>query len=441
MPSFGGGVNDAPVGDPNVIRYATTLTIEELTGTSEGGPRTMQLRGPSMPFMGADWSVGNTLITTFYPGNPEGSQQNLGPKEMPSAWEGEWNRTLIGKSPVRFTDEIGEERLLVDPYRIYEALEDMVRKGAALRVTWATYGTEAVGDGTTLAERDIRLIDFKIVREGQVDSFKITPDRIQDIKWSIGFNWYGRGAPQKRIAGARDDNDVANAANGLEASIAAMQVLIDDITGSTGNIRLKSSHLTLGQLENLANAPLKFATSVTRKLQSLVNDFKRLGNIAKKLRALPFQIASTAVDFAANTVAISNQFVQEMGRDPPEKRSLSNKVSDITRSVAHFSRLEEAAQLNARQAQALIDKIRKSVRSTQGEPALTVRESGATRAGEILAVYRTKDGDTPQIIAMRFYKTPDSALAILQANRLPWHTTSFDRGTVLVIPRSTAARM
>lgn len=425
MPGFGG------VPDEQLVRYSSTITIEELTAAGEGSPRKIVLRGPSMPFQGADWGGKNNLITTFYPGNTIGTQQDLGPQEMPSQWTGEWNRTTLGKSPVLFTDESGTEIQIVNPFNLWDIFEDVIRKGAALRVTWSTHGVENVGD----FDKTLKVINWDVVRDGRVGEWKFTPDRHVDIKWSMSFQWYGRGGEQNRTASAKDDNDLAAAANALENSMAFTNFLTKMKAISLKDaVRLSSSNLTLGQLEAIADAPGKLVTDYTRKLQSAVNDVKRVGDIVKKFRAAPFQIANTVTDFARNSTAIANQFVDAMGRMPPEAMTNKRKVSDVMRSWQYFAKQQEWAAINARRGREVEDRTRRFTIASPGVAKATVRESATTRAGDVLATYVTKTGDTPQTVSRKFYGTIDRATDILQANRMPWHTPTFDAGKILIIP-------
>jgi hypothetical protein len=63
-----------------------------------------------------------------------------------------------------------------------------------------------------------------------------------------------------------------------------------------------------------------------------------------------------------------------------------------------------------------------------------VQNGSSTRVGDILAVVVTHDGDTMNRLSQRFYKTPDHAQDICQANRLPWHQGAVPTGTILLIP-------
>ncbi len=107
----------------------SSLTIEETASAGAGfQPRKITLLGPALPFMGAEWGFENNVQTTWYPGNAiEATQQNLGPREMPSNWEGEWKRTLMGRLPTRYVDESGQEHKIVSPHVLREVFEDVAR--------------------------------------------------------------------------------------------------------------------------------------------------------------------------------------------------------------------------------------------------------------------------------------------------------------------------
>ena len=116
------------------MSYSSILTIEELDSNGAAQLRVVTLVGPSLPFMGASWEGENELVTTWYPGNPdEGTQQNLGPKEMPSAWQGDWRRTMMGSCPTPCTDQQGNVTSVVDPSILRDTLESIFRAGRRLR--------------------------------------------------------------------------------------------------------------------------------------------------------------------------------------------------------------------------------------------------------------------------------------------------------------------
>lgn len=443
------------------IRLGSLLTIEELGPAGpDFKPRRIVLTGPSLPHMGAEWASELNVVTTWYPGNAvEATQQVLGPRELPSTWEGSWRRTLMGKYPPLFVDESGGEHRVVDPIVLRDAVESMMRSGVRLRVTWAVNGDESIGqqtagvitsfnpDGTKREDRVIqpkkRAINVQIMREGRIKTFRTPIDRHTDIRWSIEFHWMSRGGRQDKAAAVRDDQNADAAAQALEVSVIATAAAVDvKIRSANPLVRKSATRFTLGQLEALANAPRTLVNNLTRQLQSNVNTFKRIGDVAKTLRSQPFAVANSVVDFARNTTSIANNFLNDMGRRPAEQISLKTKVSALLRGTNTFNRIANSVILNARRGQELDNTIRAVLVSGANRGALTVRASSATRAGDIIGIHISKFGDTPQRVSTKFYGNADQGAAILRANRLPWFTPTFRPGQILIIPAlsTTAAR-
>ena len=427
---------------PVIQRYPTSssLSIEELGPASSGGKgRKIVLIGPSLPFMGAEWGFENNVITTWYPGNgTEATQQNLGPRETASAWEGEWKRTLMGKVPSLYTDERGNTTPIISPHILREVFEDIARAGVRLRVTWTVQGTTRIANPRNAS--NARQDRFQIIREGRVKSFRTPFDRHTDIKWSVEFEWLGRGGRTERVTSVRQDADLATISNSLEASVIASTIAANNkIVSLTPKNRLSASRLTLGQLENLAGAPTRLVQGYTRKMQSIVSDFKRVGTIVNKLRSQPFAIANTVVDFARNTQAVSNAFVDSLGRQPPEQLAGKAKVSSLLRAAKFFGITSDAARLNARRGYEVDNETRRVLVSGANRGALSVRQSSTTRAGDIVAIHIAKTGDTPQRVSTLFFGNADQGATILRSNRLPLYTPTFRPGQILIIPALTNA--
>src|SRR3954468_10928771 len=82
---------------------ANTMTIEVLEGVirfrqlQEGQPNGMlMLDGRTLPFRPITYAGKQRIKTTFYPGNPVGSQQVMGPTIDPSTFKGMWRDRYLG---------------------------------------------------------------------------------------------------------------------------------------------------------------------------------------------------------------------------------------------------------------------------------------------------------------------------------------------------------
>lgn len=402
--------------------YSSTLLIEELNSAGDTTTRSVTLVGPSLPFMGAEWAGENNLKTTWYNGNgDEATQQVLGPRELPSTWQGDWRRTMMGQTPTPFVDDNGSSGVYVNPKSLADFLEAIFRGGQRLRVTW-------IVDGPTTDQQG------KQVREGRARTWKFKFTRLQDIEWEVTFDWVGRGKATQKVASTRDDN-LAAATAGLNAAIANLVSLTAaaGFINSKSTIPFSSQSLTLGQLETFVNGPLLALKSFTRSIQQALSNVQRIGDLANSIASLPFAIANQAIDFARNTIAQSNTFLDRAGRTPPELLSLSTKVSDMTRAATYYNANKRNALTIARKSQEFALKIRAraGIVGLQGRPT---NQSVQMRTQDVLAVYVTKTGDTPQRISQRFYKSPDHGPDILRANRLPLYQPSFPSGKPIIIP-------
>jgi hypothetical protein len=430
-----------PIPSDQLANLGSSVTIEELEPTTPGGkPRRLILVGGALPLAGqADWAGESSLVTTWYPGNGvEASQQLLGSKLASSSWTGEWNRTRMGRAPSYLFDETGAQRSIVDPTELYLAIEDFREAGARLRVTWSVKGREILGTNLSSAEPTDRSVDFEIVREGRIKTFKINPDRATDVKWTIQFDWSSKGGRIDRVASVRRDEDLALASTAATRAIDALDFYVDTkIVSVKKGARLSAGRLTLGQLESLANAPLKAVNAAMAKLRYNVNQFKRAGDLARKLASTPFALANSVLDFARNTTAIANQFVDSFGRTPPELLATKQKVADLARATKYFGGIEQGMRGAASAASALDVRMREALVAGANRGALTVKESSTTRQGELIAIHVCKAGDTPQRVSQKYYRNPDQGEAILRANRRPLHTPTFRPGLILIIPALT----
>ena len=398
--------------------FSSSLVILELDSAAGQQPRQLTLKGPSLPFMGANWGSKQIVITTWYQGNgDEATQQVLGPQETPTRFSGEWRRTMLGKAPAQYSDEVGHIDDVVDPQILRDALEAIMRGGMLCRVTWAVQGSNDNDPSSS----------GKIVREGRITSCDFKHTRIQDIAWEAEFAWKSRGATAPRVSSVRGNTVNADSA----AFIATLNALL--AAAQLAQLqKFNPSALTLGQLEAVASYPSQVANSLARQVQSLTSSAGQLVQIATTLASQPVQVANRAVDLAQNTVDQANNFKDELGQIPYEGQTTKTKVADLIRSAVSFSTQSDLAQTTARAGEAFARKLQQQFQSTNNKG----NNDPTTLAdpNSVEQVYITKDGDTPQRVSVRYYKTPDHAADILRCNRLPWHLPVFPTGKILIIP-------
>lgn len=376
--------------------FESVIIIRELSGRK----RTVELRGPALPFQGANWGGEQRVVTTWYAGNAtEATQQVLGPIEKQTSWDGMWRTTQMVKTPST-VNENGREVAILQANVIRDVLESIFRLGSALRVTWSNK-------------------DRSIQREGRCIEWDFAYDRSDDIAWDMTWDWSGRGVRQQRAVSTRK-NPVNQDLQSMALTALDVTVIeqIEGLASSRRDVRLSADRFTLGQLENLVNAPLETTRSFARKAQQIADRAKQLGEIINTVRSLPFQVANQALDQANNAVSIANNFVDEISRRPPEQNSTKTKVSNLTRTASFFGQADNRARLMSRSA----TRVRRRV------------ESSAQSESTILATHITRQGETLQSISRRYYGTTDEAPTIARANNLPLNQTSLPARTLLIIP-------
>jgi hypothetical protein len=407
------------------VSYSSILTIEELDQQGNATKRVLTLVGPSLPFMGAEWAGQNDLKTTWYAGNAdEATQQNLGPQELPSTWQGDWRRTMMGSCPTPFLDETGATSQIVDPSILRDSIEGIFRSGRRLRITWAT---QQQPDGT---DQNTYPIQGTIVREGRAHVWKFKHRGIHDIEWEVTFDWVSRGASTPRVTSTRDDTLAKTSA----PYVAAIQQLID-AANQAQDQNLAPSYLTLGQLESVSSGPLLVMTATAQSVSDLQDDLVSVASIGTSLSTQPIQVAQLALNHAADALQQAQTTYEQLSAVPAELFSANVDAVSVLRAYALFGPVQDAALQAEIQAYTFYQAMRASLPTqTWSLAGRGSNQSNPDPARTIVTVYLVKDGDTAQKISMRFYNTPDHASDICRANGLSWHTNTFPKGKPLVIP-------
>ncbi len=430
-----------PIPLDQLVRVGSSITIEELDVTFPGGKlRKLVLLGGAMPRKGqAKWAGDSRLVTTWFTGNGlEGSQQVLGPTELPSTWAGMWNRTRMGRAPSIFVDETGSIEKVVDPKRLYDIFEDFRIAAPRLRVTWAIQGTESINSSSRrgASSSSQRRVDFTIVREGRVKQVSIDPELHTDIPWSIEFHWVSRGGRLQRVAHLEGNDDVSKITSSVQDSIEALDTYAQTAALVARNARIprSASKLTLGKLEAIAAAPQAAVNRTLAKLRYNVSQFRRAGEVAKKIIDAPEALGKSVEDFATNTVAVANSLVDQFGRTPFELLTNKQRVADAARAQRFFGTVLDSSERIARDSSDLALKVRLAVVAGPNRGEISVGQGASARADQVLEIHVCKAGDTPARVSTKYFGNPDQVVPILKTNRLPLHTPTFRPGQILVIP-------
>jgi hypothetical protein len=404
--------------------YSSSITIEELAAPAGQQPRSVMLCGPGLPFQGANWGGTNALATKWYPGNgDEATQQHLGPMEAPTNWKGEWNNTRMVRAPSYYSGGSGLTTV-VDPLTLATVLEGILRGGARLRVTWGQSSESPSNRG-------------KFVREGRAKDWDFSVVRVQDISWTVGWEWQSRGTRKQTVTSVRDGAlDASSAKMNLATANLASQIASAPFIASNSNIYKSATSITLGQIESMANSPTVLANSLQRDVLQVQTQLQQVADIANTLASQPTAVVNAAINTAKSAVATANAFVDQMGQLPIELMSNKTTVHDLLRGYVYFETTSDLTYQAALAALAVVRQMQSRAPTPSGAGHLSPQDA-QSQSGDMIAVYVTKDGDTPARLSVRFYGSMDHGVDILQANRYPWHTPFFQKGSILWIPRLT----
>ncbi len=372
-------------------QVANQVTIEELAGAR----RLITLRGTGLPHVGASWGVKQNAPVTWFPGNPEGSQQVLGGQVLPGDWEGTWKRTLLGRSPC-YVGSNGEQGVsVVEPATLVKVFESMCLAGVRVRVKW----------------RDL-------VREGRITQFDHAHGKTTDVAWKAHFDWVNRGRKvDKRVQGVRNGSLTSEIDAGVvEAELAANMEPTRLMVGGRTTLPKGAPKLTLGQLGALLNAPNKMLSNFCRQCRSFGKNLQQAGALVIQARNIPASLQNTVLNETENMLALCNTTADALSRESPEMLAVKRNAADVTRNASYFGSGIRQSQVLAKKCQ----DIRFTVNRTKGEALGTGTGDNrdAPQSAAVLTVHAVKQGETLVSISHRHYGTPDHAYDIAVANHL-----------------------
>lgn len=420
----------------NLKQQSSTITIEEKGDATKNG-RTLILRGSTMPLMGAAWATEQNIQTTWYPGNSDdATQQVLGSRELPSTWSGEWHRTMMGDDRAEYTDESNQTTFIVNPMTMREIFDSFLRGGSLLVVTWRVEGQVANGQiyssGQDLLSDNVQDENWSIIRAGRIKSMQTPIMSHTDIQWSIQFDWNGRGGTVARTVNTESE---PNLHEDTQELLRKVNKFVLDTEAKKRKISTATTSLTLGKIEAYGAKPAAAFLELRSKMQLQINDFKRATGVARRLASQPQSLLASGATFARATANIMAKAHDDITRIPTEL--LTSKATPIATARAHRqvnTSLDEAIQI-ARESRSVRDKLAKDSQSASLGDKIP-RKNGRNSGASVIATHVCREGDTPTSISIKYFKSPDHAVDILQANKLPWHLTQLQIGKILIIPSS-----
>jgi hypothetical protein len=354
------------------------FTITELTGSG----RTVIIRNRANPYRGVGWSGEQHSKLTWYPGNPVGTLQVLGPRELPTTLNGTWkSRYLPGNVTLRGFDDIPNGRTdtegLITSEGLHLVFERLRVSGNYLEVRWGPN-----------------------VRRGILKQYEGRFMRAEDVEWSATFEW-----------NAREEGDLAEAPRA-----AVVRNPLTDIQGSAAALEMAASM----EPQNLLQAARDPIESGVRSVRTAL---QRTNNAVR-------QIQSTATDLEARTA----QLRSIVGQTVDAARSLRSGAIDLPYS--EFSVFNDVPSIF--NVELWRREVGASARQTQVASVDSVRRVETRVQPGIQRVVILNQNETLRDVARREYGNVDGWIVIADANGLT--SAVQPPGTRLVIPRQPAGQ-
>ena len=413
-----------------VSKNESILVITELKGRDLQFGRRVVLRGPTLPFRGAAWSGQFRLTTTWYPGNgAEATQHVLGPMDMPSTWNGVWNTTRMVSMPALVGIGVAPGRDVFRADLLRDFLEQLVRDGALLQVVWRQ-GSPASQPKASVPPLPVP--DRAITRLGRCSSWEFSHERMDDIEWSLTFDWIGRGQKQQKVA-IKQERDIADFFKRLakrRLALIAKRALNKGINPASA-----PSLFNLADIESLLDAPNQLMNQLKQMMNLLTNRIARVVEIGTKAKTIPSNLYNQLLDITQNFNDSLNQVSDQFSRLPAElAANADNRAAQIFKTHSYINKVQQEADLTAAEAVEIARQLRTKKSST--DPAS--KNTDTALPSDILTVHIVKQGETFVTIAALYYSFGDLGSKIAKANGFPLYQVAPPTGHPLIIPSAAA---
>jgi len=384
---------------------AYPITIAEQSGQG----RAIVLRGRSLPYRGVGWGQEQRVEIKYFPGNPVGQAQVMGPRWTTTEMNGMWKDAFL-------YNEDSWAKLINFP-KIAQGIQVYDEEGKPAQVQFGGNSFDSGGaitggpagkarrarvlrDAMYMIQRAGQLLKVEwgsIVRYGFIKNYTPTHDTEEDIAWSLEFDWIGDTASTPKTIPKPEINTP-----GLLAQIlAAVQEFIDKANA---------------EFAKIYGAVLE-ATQLIKKLASLANGLiNTLGQFFKLVFA-PAEVLGT----------IKEQLASIKGTALALKDQLQRLPQGYQASKAGATTGEQNEAIAAAQAIAF------SARKLGVDAAITLGQIEELASPELLGVLTAQQNTTLKDISTDYYGSPTEWPTIAKYNNFA--SMIVPRGTVVLIPK------
>lgn len=330
------------------MAQAPSFIIEEQAGSR----RKVELKGRALPYRGVAFGQDQRTKKTNYPGNPVATQQVLGPEYPDTEIHGEWKDRFLDPDVKVTNDPIFPRPALAEDLILL--MYDIQRSGNPLRIQW---GFE--------------------VRGGILKRFIPTYDRLEDVKWSMEFEWNNR------------DDEVAPRG----------AVEPDLFSSLLGFLNALDDALSFEPLPGLIE---DFAAQLLDGIDRIRGTIGKLFDIirtANAILSLPGQLLGA---LEAAVTSLIDELLDEIGRLTDNSSDNTTRAREVADVLLYDAWKRQVAVAMANLAGVIIQ-LNQQTQSNANPPATVF--------------ITTKAETTLYQLSIAFFGTPDFANFILRANR------------------------
>lgn len=371
------------------------------------------------------------MITTWYPGNAaQASQQVLGPVESQTPWTGIWRSTQLTRTPAIFEPNGGTQTKIAFADSLREIFEDLLRSGTLLQVFWinaelSTYGSRS------------------IFRVGRAAEWNFAYDRMDDIVWSVTWDWTSRGLDQQKVTQFRDDatnstviSQFANVAIALADSVNNVKMKLSKRT-----VPNSATKFSLDQIGAVLDGPNKLMKDFSQSMNRISNRITAIGDLIAKAKGLPYELASQLLDACTTATIAANNFYDAVTKTPPELLSTRQSLAALTRTSGYIKGSIDGAYNASSSSNVIAQRIQSQItaRRVSGAGGNALPPPGIRTAATLdgtraqTQTHLVRQGETLISISQLFYGVPEGAYGIAFGNGLS--LKEIPRvGKVLIIP-------
>ena len=365
--------------------------------------------GSGLPKQGAEWAAEQRLATTWYSKNPEATQQVLGPRELPSDWEGIWRLTQLLTTPCQYDGNDGEGfNDVTDPASLRDIIDALREDGAFLRVLWASAGQH-------------------ILRFGRIGKASFPHDRMTDIKWQVTFEWTGRGARAASVG-----TQLNNEQNLFAAQQAAAQVAAKILLDAAASLKNGGDLFTIADLEQFANYPALLGQQLAQAANLVSSKLKQIGDLLVTAALSPAAFSDAVFNAATQAITQFTNLAVTITQIPTDYMPATGSRGSVSSIARALDQMEKILGATDAATEALVDLLQSSLKLSQQSPAQGNSQGNAPQ--QVLATHLCKEGETFISLALTYYADPDQAGALALANGLPAYQVAPDPGFILIVP-------